>query len=238
MIGVIFDITERKEAERERLELTGRVITAQEQERRRIAREVHDDFCQRLAVSTMKLRSLAAMTSGSESLAVIDDLIGGLTELGGDMQGLSHRLHPAKLDVLDLVQSIDGLCREMASEYGLEITFTPGSVPHQVVDDLKLAAFRIVQEALHNTVKYSGASRAEVRLTADNDAITVAVSDDGKGFDPADCVPSDGIGFQSMKERALTLGGHVRIETRPRVEGVLVVATLPWGQEHLQEERR
>jgi PAS domain S-box-containing protein len=230
MVGVVFDVTERKQEESERLELSGRVLAAQEDERRRIAREIHDDFCQRLAVSTMKLQSLAGRPPGSESIALIEDLIGALKDLGHDIQAMSHRLHPAKLDALNLMPSIESLCHEMERDYGLNIAFSHGGIPDRILGDIKLATFRIVQEALHNTVKHSGASKAEVHLRADGDAITLTVSDDGKGFDRAVDALSGGIGIQSMIERARMLGGDLRIETRPAVDGTLVVATMPLGQ--------
>ena len=228
MVGVHLDVTERKDAESERLALTGRVMAAQEGERTRIAREIHDDYCQRLALSTMKLDSVARVAGRrKEQSGLIEELRQEIKELITDIQGMSHRLHPATLDGSSLMPCMDGLCRDMAKEYGLQIAFSHQDLPDQMDTDVKLAAFRIVQEALHNTVKHSGASCAEVRITKSGDVITLAVADNGKGLHCANPLSSGGIGMQSMRERARMIGGDLEIETRPVVDGTRVVATIP-----------
>jgi PAS domain S-box-containing protein len=231
MVGVVLDTTERKEAETERLELTGRVLTAQEEERARIAREIHDDYCQRLALLTMKLGSVArAVGPGTEQEALVEELSEAIRELGRDIREMSHRLHPASLDLLSLYPCMDGLCRDMAKQYGLPITFKHEDLPDEIDADIKLAVYRIAQEALHNTAKHSGASSAEVRISGAGDVITLVVADDGRGFDSSNRSASAGIGIQSMRERARMMDGDVRIETRPAVAGTQVVAIIPLVQ--------
>jgi len=227
MIGVVFDVTERKSVEQERLELGGRLINIQERESRRLAQEIHDDFCQRIAVLTIKLQTLAAMLKSADAHALVGELIGECGGLGSDLHALSHRLHSSKLEILGLVPSVDALCRELAKEYGVKISLTHTDVPNQVPTDVALAVFRIAQEALRNVIKHSGASTVEVRLQADAGVIGLTVLDNGKGLDITRNRAFQGIGVQSMKERARMLGGSFEIHSQPATEGTRVAVTIP-----------
>lgn len=228
MIGVHFDVTERKEAERERLALSGRLINAQERERLRLAREIHDDFCQRLSVLTVKLQTLGSMLKEADARALLDESIGIGAGLADDIRALAHQLHSSKLEVLGLVPSLDALCSEVAKEYGLNINFDPTDIPGPLSSDIALAIFRITQESLRNVVRHSGASWAEVHLHANSDEICVTIRDTGRGFDATRAHASQGIGVQSMQERAQMLGGRFNISSRPITDGTLVAVTLPW----------
>jgi PAS domain S-box-containing protein len=227
MIGVVFDVTERKAAERERLELSGRLIRAQEKERKRLAREIHDDFCQRLSILAMGLKGVAKMTRETDAAKLVDESIASLSKLTNDIQSLSHRLYSSSLEILGLVPSIRSLCAEFAGKHGVEIEFNPVDVPDNLSTDTTLALFRIAQEGLRNVGKHSGASKVEVGLRADAQAIVLAVFDNGKGLSLSPHASAKGIGILSMRERSLSLGGRFEIRSRPSVDGTQITATVP-----------
>lgn len=227
MIGVIFDITDRKAAEQERQELVGRLIRAQEDERRHLAREIHDDFCQRFAVMSVKLGALAGLVDGAEASALTRELIGAFGDLGNDIQSLSHRLHSSKLDILGLVPSIESLCADIAKEYGIPVDFQHASVPPHISPDVGLCLFRIVQEGLRNAVRHSGASRIVVRLEAGAAGLSLTVIDNGKGIAFTSQSPSRGIGIQSMRERTRMVGGSFDIHSAPPTPGTRIAVTVP-----------
>ena len=227
MIGVVFDITERMESERERIELSGRLINAQERERKHLAREIHDDFCQRFAVLSLKLQTLAETIQDEQSTAMLKDVTGTFADLGNDLQKFSHRLHSAKLEILGLTGSLESLCAEISRDYGIHVEFDHTQIPAHPSPELSLCLFRIAQEGLHNIVKHSGASRVEVRLKGDSGVMALSVFDNGRGLDPSSQASSDGIGIRSMKERARMLDGRFEILSRPLVEGTRIDVTIP-----------
>lgn len=232
MIGIVVDTTERKRADHERLELGGRLIHAQEQERRRLAREIHDDFCQRLAVVTVQMQAMRAMLKDEKATVLLENVLGEVAQLGEDLQALSHQLHSSRFEVLGLVPSIAALCVDMAKQYQLEIDFDNGHAANPLDGEAALSVYRIVQEALHNVVKHSGASQVTIRLEADSDVVYLTVRDDGDGFDSSREYGSAGIGVQSMKERARMLGGTCKIESGPRPHGTRIVVTVPSKPNH------
>lgn len=227
MIGVVFDITERKESERERVQLSGRLINAQERERKRLAREIHDDFCQRFAVLTLKLQALNDSITDAAARSTLRGLIETFGELGSDVQNFSHRLHSSRLDVLGLVPSIESLCAEFSRDHELQVEFERTELPLQLPPDISLCLFRVAQEALHNVVKHSDASSVEVRLDADAESVALTIFDDGKGLDAAAARVSSGIGVESMKERARMCGGQFQIRSRPAVPGTRIDVIIP-----------
>lgn len=227
MIGIVVDTTDRKRADHERLELSGRLIHAQEHERRRLAREIHDDFCQRLAVVTIQMQAMRAILKDENAARLVEEVIGGVARIGEDLQALSRQLHSSRSELLGFVPSITALCADMAKRYQLEIEFDPGRVPCPLNGIAALSMYRIVQEALHNIVKHSGASRAAIRLEVDSDVVCLTVTDDGDGFDPSAESGSNGIGVDSMKERARMLGGTCQIESGPRPHGTRIAVVVP-----------
>jgi PAS domain S-box-containing protein len=226
MVGVHVDITERKKVEQERLDLSGRLINAQEQERARLARELHDDFSQRLALLSLEMGSIAKATNDPLARSRLSELKGELQSIGVDLHTLSHRLHSSKLDLLGLVITVRSFCAEFAERHGLRIDFDHKGIPTSIPPDTALALYRIVQEALRNVIKHSLALSAKVRLTADPEAISLTVSDNGIGFDVSKSHPSNGIGIQSMKERARMIGGICEVRSRP-VQGTQIVVKVP-----------
>jgi len=216
VIGVAFDVTERKQAQLEREALGGRLINAQEQERSRIAQELHDDIGQRLALVLCDPQVIRD-----------SDLTTVLQEIADDLSSLSHRLHSSLLVNVGLVPSIHSICAEFGRQDGIQVKFSHRDIPRTVPHEAALNIFRIVQEGLHNVRKHSRASKVEVQLTADSDSIHLTVFDDGVGFHPAENHASNGIGIQSMRERARMVGGTFDIQSGLPVKGTTIAVTVP-----------
>jgi PAS domain S-box-containing protein len=227
-LSVIADVTERKRAEEALASLSGRLIEAQDDERKRIAREIHDDYNQRVAMLAIDLEQLAENVedpSGETSLKV-HELFDRLSQLGADLHSLSHRLHSSTLESLGLVIGLEAFCREFAEQQGVQVDFAHVNVPRSVPADATLCMFRITQEALRNIKRHSGASRAEVRLEQLDKGLHLSVSDRGRGFNPSKPPAEGGIGIHSMEERLRLLGGKLEIQSRP-MEGTRIDAWLP-----------
>jgi signal transduction histidine kinase len=204
------------------------LIDAQEEERRRIAREIHDDYAQRLALLATDLEELADGVGDSpfgagQRLRNIEDQIG---ELGADLHSLSHRLHSSTLESLGLVAGAKAFCEEFANQQGIQVNFVHENIPLGIPGDVALCLFRITQEGLRNIKRHSGAGRAEVRLEGSGNKLHLSVADRGVGFDQNKRSPRDGIGIRSMAERLRSLGGHLEITSRP-MEGTRIDAWLP-----------
>ena len=227
MIAVVSDVTERKEAEQARLGLSGRLINAQEQERRRLAQEIHDDFGQRLSLVMVELEAVAELTKETKAGQRVAELVRTLDELTSDLHCLSHRLYSSKLDTLGLVPSVRSLCLEFVKQHGIEIRFDHEDVPEHLLGDIALSLFRIAQEGLSNATKHSGAGKVHVQLKGSADAISLTVFDNGTGFDLMQNSSAEGIGVQSMRERVRSLGGIFEIRSRPSVEGTQISASVP-----------
>ena len=216
MIGVMVDITDRKCAERSLKEMTGRLICAQEEERRRIARELHDDFNQRLALLSIGLERLEqTMEPDGTSPSAIGDLRRLTQDIASDVHRLSHQLHPAKLEHLGLVATIKGLCREMSEQYGAHINFLYRDVPASITKESALCLFRVAQEALNNTMKHSGVRNGQLELFGDRGTLHLCISDTGAGFDPEVVSAKGHLGLISMQERVRAAGGTIAVESRP-----------------------
>jgi PAS domain S-box-containing protein len=216
LIGVMMDVTDRKAVERSLMEMTGRLIRAQEEERCRIARELHDDFNQRLALLAIGLERLGlAFAKETTALAQVSDLCRLTHEIASDVHRLSHQLHSAKLEHLGLVPAIKGLCRELSEQYGAHIHFVHRNVPHTMAKDTALCLFRVVQEALNNTMKHSGVRKSQLELFGDRGTVHLCISDAGAGFDPQSVSAKGCLGLISMQERVRAAGGTIAVESRP-----------------------
>ena len=222
------DITERKEIEQERLELSGRLIKAQEEERRRLARELHDDFSQRLALEAVALQTILDAIGNSQPNVSerLREVLKGVRELGSDLHSLSHDLHSSKLEILGLAQSVSSLCREFSRQHKMQIDFDEAALPEPIPSETALCLFRVVQEGIQNANKHGRASRVEVRLTGCPTGITLRLSDNGVGFDLSQDYASDGIGILSMKERARMLYGTFEIRSEP-MKGTQITLNIP-----------
>jgi PAS domain S-box-containing protein len=212
MLGVFVDFTERHRVEDELRDLSGRLIDAHEQERRRLARELHDDVGQRLALMAMDVGALRERLGG-----VPDDLRDALmrmaseiTAIGSQLHAFSHDLHPARLEQIGLTASIRTICEEISAARGMTIDFSTGEVPDGLPLQIAVCLYRIVQEALHNVVKHSRSTRASVILSATPAAVTLRVLDEGIGFNPDDGRKGT-LGLVSMRERARMMRGDFAV---------------------------
>lgn len=223
-----FSRKELKSARDAQMQLSGRLIDAQEKERSRLAAELHDDFSQRLALLALGLENASEALPDSPRVArqQLQELMNSAGELGADIHTVSHRLHSATLESLGLEPGISSLCKEFADRHGIEIDFSADNIPRIVDPNVAVCLFRIVQEALQNFRKHSGSARAEVRLIKHADRIFVSVSDQGKGFDMSDMKAHEGLGIQSMGERARLLRGRFKIHSKPG-GGTRVEAAIP-----------
>jgi PAS domain S-box-containing protein len=231
VVGVHFDVTEREKADRERLQLSGRLIDTQEQERTRIGRELHDDIVQRLALVAVELQQL------HENSVILPDvrsrmskLHKQISEIAADTQSLSHELHSAKLQYLGIAVAMRGFCREFGEQQKVEIDFQTHDLPSPLSPDISLCFFRVLQEALHNSVKHSGVRHFEVRLWGTSDEIHLTVSDSGAGFDREAAKTSRGLGLISMEERLKLLNGTLSIDSQFK-RGTTVHARVPLNAE-------
>jgi signal transduction histidine kinase len=208
--------------------LSGRLISAQEDERSRIARELHDDFSQRLAVLAIQLgqasRSLPETDKAlSQSLNAMWERT---TELSADIHKLSHELHSSKLHHLGLLAAAKSLCEETGKRHHIQIEFLEREMPEEISPDIGLCFFRIVQEALNNIVKHSGAKQAHVEFVGSPSLIRLRIVDAGVGFDPSSMTARGGLGLASMRERLRLLGGTIALYSSP-MEGTEIVAEVP-----------
>jgi signal transduction histidine kinase len=210
--------------------LTGRLLQAQETERRRIAGELHDDLSQSLALVAVELDLLAQSPPGiSGSLEPrVRGISDRVKQLSSTVHDLSHQLHPTKLEQLGLVAALRGLCGELGPAHGLRITFAAEGLPASIPSDTALCLYRITQEALRNVIKHSGAREARVELNGAPDTFTLRVSDDGSGFDTESVVGKGGLGLVSMRERLRLVGGEISFNSQPS-GGTRVEVRTPQG---------
>src|ERR1700758_5318893 len=175
------DITRRKQLEEELLGMSQKLIESQEQERTRIGRELHDDINQRLAMLSLELEQL--QENPSEIQPRVKELRRQTAEISNDVQALSHDLHSSKLEYLGVVAGMKSWCKEFAERQRMQIDFK-SEVPSAVPLQIGLTLFRVLQEALHNVIKHSGARQVEVQLQEESGEIHLIISDAGRGFDP------------------------------------------------------
>lgn len=225
--GFMIDVSERKRAEEALKDLGGRLIAAQEEERRRVARELHDDFNQRLAVLSLELEQLGKKIHESLELREsVERLQSQAQEIAAEIHRLSYRLHPSKLDHLGLAPAIKSLCTELTESGKLKVQFHQTGFPAVLDRDVTLCVFRIAQEGLRNCVKHSGAESARVVLTKTRNAVRLMVSDNGCGFNTKTALMEKGLGFISMKERLHILGGEINVYSRP-LRGTRIEISVP-----------
>jgi len=216
-IGIVVDITERKLGEEALSRVSLRLIEAQEQERARIARELHDDLSQRMALLEMGLRQfeLSMPELSADAQQQLHSISEVAAEVSSDLHSISHQLHPAKLDLLGLVAAVGGHCREVSEQHDLQVEFVHHEVGTQIPKDVALCLFRIVQEALRNIAKHSRTETAKVELSGSGEEIYLCISDNGAGFSPESAQAKGGLGLISMRERLRLIGGHLVVESEP-----------------------
>jgi PAS domain S-box-containing protein len=233
-IGCADDISERKRAEEQlrasherQRDLASRLLRAQEVERRRLAREMHDDLTQRLAVLAIEIGKLEQQPDLpgplTESLRRTRDQ---LVKLSEDVHALSRQLHPSILDDLGLVDALRSECVRFQQREGLVVTCQAENVPAGLPRDTALCLYRIAQEALRNVARHAEARRAEVSLTGYDGDVLLTVSDEGKGFDLHGARSRPGLGLASMEERARLIGADLSIQSHPG-KGTTISVLVP-----------
>jgi signal transduction histidine kinase len=218
----------RKQSERSTRELAGRLIHAQEEERRRIAAELHDDVCQRLALVCLQLDTMrAAPPTSREELAQELSVLYDETDLiSSDIHQFSRELHPAILERLGLVPSLRRFCDEFMQHRKIAVHFSTSGDESALDQEVALVLFRVGQECLMNISKHSGAESCEVSLKFTHDRVMLEITDTGNGFDPNEQKQSTGLGLQSMRERLRSVSGTLRIHSGPD-RGTRVHAEVP-----------
>jgi PAS domain S-box-containing protein len=226
-IGSAIDTTDQKLAQQALERVSGQLIEAQEKERSRIARELHDDICQRLALLSMELDRANRASSGSPATKTsLEEIRKHCSEIAGDVQSLSHQLHSSKLDILGIAAAIRGFCKEFSKQYEVEIDFSEKNVPTKLDKDVSLCLFRVAQEALHNAMKYSGVNQFSVELSGVENAVQLVVSDVGVGLDVEEAKKNPGLGLLSMQERVHLVHGSFSVESKPW-HGTKVIVSVP-----------
>ncbi len=227
-IGSCIDITDRKLAQETLTEMSRKLIEAQEQERTWIARELHDDINQQIALATVNLERLKqdSPALGPAVIQRLDEILDQVSGLGGDIQALSHRLHSSKLEYLGVVAAASSFCRELSDQHGVQIDFHSEGIPKDVHQEIALCLFRILQESLQNAIKHSGAQRIEAWLRGASNEIALSVRDAGIGFSPEEALRGRGLGLTSMRERLKLVHGKLSIDSQTGL-GTIVRATVP-----------
>jgi PAS domain S-box-containing protein len=229
VFAFVEDITERKLADAALASVSRRLIEAQEQERSRIARELHDDIGQRLAILAINLAQIQLNPPNSSELpSRIGELQKKTSEIAADIQSMSHELHSSRLQFLGIVAAMRGFCSEFGEQHKVEIDVKIHDLPVPLSPDISLCFFRILQEALHNSAKHSGVRYFEVELWGASDEIHLTVSDSGAGFDIDAAKVSRGLGLISMEERLKILKGTLSIESQLH-RGTTIHARVPFS---------
>ena len=225
--GVMTDIEDRKNAERQLEELSGRLIHAQEEERSRIGRELHDDISQSLGLLAITIDQVRADSATPPRLgSALDRLKHDAGEVAADVHRLSHELHSSTLDYLGLIPAVKKLVADFSNRHGISVAFAHESLSSTLPPDVALCLFRIVQESLNNVAKHSQARSAQVRVTPNGDGVQLVIEDDGIGFNVGDLETYAGLGFVSMRERLRPLHGTVRVDSAPG-RGTRVAVYVP-----------
>ena len=225
-IGTSVDITERKLAEAALA--SQKLIEAHEEEKTRIARELHDDISQRITLLALHLAILkqglpASATDLEQEIGDMDRQIG---DLASDIQALSHGLHPARVELLGLRAAVTGFCEELSNRHDVTIDVHFENIPEGLPPGVSLCLYRVLQEALQNVLKHSVSRRALVSLSGQINAVRLTVKDSGPGFDPHEAMRGRGLGLTSMKERLKVVGGQLSIHSA-RGHGTTIHAIAP-----------
>jgi len=225
------DITERRRNEEKLQALRNRLTRAQEEERSRIARDLHDDIGQRLALLTIDLEQIkqSAINVSSALAQELELLAHTASEITTDVHNVSRRLHPSQVELLGLAPALHNFCREFAERNAMQIRFASAPLTCRLRDDASLCMFRVAQEAIRNVQKHSGASHAFVELEEMPGCLRLRITDQGVGFDPTAAESSQGLGLLSMEERLRSMGGELFVHSHPG-GGTCIEASIPVTQ--------
>jgi signal transduction histidine kinase len=233
--ALLAEVIERRRVEEELKFMTGKLIQVQEEERRRIARDLHDDFNQRLAALSVELATIER-TLGASSEPIPQQLAairGQIVQLSTDLHDLAYQLHPSLLEHVGLELALRDHVAQFTKQTGLPVTCIVHEVPGTLLPEVATALFRVMQESLQNVFKHAQATAVTVRLSGSSKGVGVSVRDNGKGFEVrSPSVHRTGLGLVSMQERARLLGGFSRVRSRS-AHGTRVGAWIPLTQERV-----
>lgn len=239
ILAVIEDMTSLRvaesalgEAELARREVARRLASAQDNERTRIARELHDDIGQSLAILGMQMMRAGKPISGmpGKRHPGVSELYVQLRSIATKVSGISHQLYPAKLEYLGLAVAVKAHCREFSEKYKIAVECSCDDIPKDLDPLIGLSFLRVVQEALHNVGKHSGATWVHVSLRRSTTELSLVVADNGTGFDVKEARLAAGLGLISMRERAYLVGGEFAVSSKQGV-GTTVTARVPLSME-------
>lgn len=233
VLAMMEDITAKKTAEEALSRVSQKLIQAQEQERSRIARELHDNINQRLAMLAVKLEGLKRdLPMPPDQLERhIEETSEQLADVGKEIQALSHRLHSPRLELLGLAAAASSFCKEFSNRQNVEIDFQSQNMPSYLPAEASLCLYRVLQEALQNAAKHSGSRQFQVLLKGGTNEIELTVRDLGIGFDPKEAIKGGGLGLTSMKERIKLVDGELSIHSGEK-GGTTIQARVPFGSDH------
>lgn len=228
VFAFVEDITDRKGTEEALFTMSRKLIQAQDDERTRIARELHDDIGQRIALLAAHIEQVMEDSRDSSSVEIdrLRDFRKQANEIAMGVQALSHELHSPKLEYLGIVATIRSWCKEFSERHRMEIEFKSHDVHSSLPRDVSLSLFRVLQEALRNAARHSGANKVEVALSGIGDRIHLTVSDSGRGFEVATALQGQGLGLTSMQERIRLVNGTIAIQSRP-MGGTIIDIRVP-----------
>jgi PAS domain S-box-containing protein len=229
ILSVVADITDRKRAEEALSGMNRKLIETLERERTRIARDLHDDVTQRLALLAIDLDQVRGHLPESdfELRARIGTIRERAAQIAADVQTMSHELHSSKLEYLGLFAAVKGFCKEFGELQKAKVDFESRDLPTSLSPEISLCLFRVLQEALHNAAKHSGVRHFEVQLSGMSEEILLTVSDLGAGFDSEAAMQGEGLGLTSMKERLKLVNGQLSIDSQLK-HGTTIQARVPF----------
>jgi signal transduction histidine kinase len=235
ILAAIEDLTDlhlaeaaRRSAEAARHEMAQKFTAAQENERTRIARELHDDIGQSLAILRIQMMRAGQPVSGMPGKLHpgMPELSGRLKDIAQKVSRLSHQLHSSELEYLGLAVAVQSHCREFSEKFKIKVECVCEGIPENLESLLALSLLRVIQEALHNAGKYSGAKLITVNVRGSGEELTLLVADNGAGFDVEEARLAAGLGLISMRERIHLAGGEFAIASKPG-EGTRITARVP-----------
>ena len=217
VIGIVCDVTESREGEHALRELSQRLITSQEEERRRVARELHDQIGQEAALICTQAQRIDSGVADQEHTTHSDvhELYGRIKNLAVGISKLSHRLHSSELSFLGLAVAAERLCHDFASQYGIDVEYQAKPLPPTLDTAKSLCFYRVLQESLQNVAKHSHATQVVIELQTIKNELVLIVKDNGTGFDVNKTGSESGLGLLSMRERLNLIGGHFSIASKP-----------------------
>jgi signal transduction histidine kinase len=212
-----------------------RLIHAQEEERRRISREIHDDLGSRIAFMSFSVRRMIEQSpkdteSAAVTLAELNRVVEGLGDLAAALRDMSHQLHPPSLQYVGIGGALKSLRKVFEDTYGIQVEVVVPAKTPPLSDEVALCIFRISQECLQNIAKHSGAKKCRVVLEHSHEQVQLIVSDTGRGFVRSEAIAKGGVGLLSMEERALSIGGCVTVKS-DRGAGTEIRLTMPLHKE-------